>query len=249
MKYRCGKPVSPLVKQSIRYVSKVGVMSRKTWNEFFSSGTPRWRRKQLMHLIRAKVFRRHPTEPLGGAVVMDSYGVKLVQDMKWQHVYTVATHLIEHDENVARSLIKLETTDIFGKWMSDKELKMNQMNSYKLEMNDKITKYPDAVFQLKGQKSSKVVALEYERTAKSSSRYNKMIYAYSRTNRYDFILFVVETSAIEASIKRAMKYVGDGFLNSQIGFMNVDDWKNDPTNGEIRGLSLGGSLADIAKNC
>ncbi len=78
------------------------------------------------------------------------------------------------------------------------------------------------------------VALEYEKTAKTNWRYNKAISAYSYSGDYQMILFIVEKPSIEAVIRRSMGFVANGKLNSKIGFISAEDWKNNPMTAEIR---------------
>lgn len=59
MNYRNGRKVSPSVFQAIRYVAKVGVITRETWNEIFGKGSIRWKQMQLKFLIdQSKIFER-----------------------------------------------------------------------------------------------------------------------------------------------------------------------------------------------
>ena len=97
------------------------------------------------------------------------------------------------------------------------------------------------------QSGSPVVALEYEKTAKSNWRYNKAIKAYSDSGEFSFVLFVVESDGIENCIKRSMKFIGDAFLNSKIGFISVEDWLENPKLAEIRGLNRIKYISELAR--
>ncbi len=244
LKYQRGKAIPQLVINSLRYVTKVGVMSRKTWYDVFAKGSSRWKRKQLQLLIEAKVYKRHPAEPIGGAVVIDEYGIKLIQQMSWQHVHSIPTRLIEHDETVGLGLLKIERDKASQKWMTEQELKMQKANSFKLSIRRGEVKYPDAVIKLAGQHTSPIVALEYEKTAKSNWRYNKLIEAYRKSVEINLIVFVVENLAIESCIKRAMSFIGDVQLNSKIGFMSVADWKSNPATSKIKGSRFEKSFSE-----
>ncbi len=248
MKYRNGRIVSALVYQAIRYVTKVGVITRVTWNELFSKGSLRWKQKQLRLLIEAGVFKFHPCDSLMDVFVMGHQGHEMVKDEKWRPVYFIQPQFIKHDETVAKGLWKLEQRKICKGWMTERELKSHKSQIFKLNVREKGGKYPDGVFKLIGQVNSVIIALEYERTGKTNWRYNKTMKAYSESGEFNFIIYIVETPAIEASIKRGMRYIGDSRLNSKVGFVNAEEWKIDPVGAKVRGLSLGNSLNEISQN-
>lgn len=247
MKFGNGRKVSPSVFQAVRYVAKVGVITRQTWDELFGNGTKRWKRKQLRLLINAKVLKKHPYDQVHDTFILGQQGLEMVESMKWRSVHLVQPKQFKHDEIVARGLLALEKESLCQKWMTESELKSQRSSSFKLHGLEGGAKYPDAVFKLQGQSSSQIVALEYERTVKSSWRYNKAIKAYSDSSEFNFLLFIVETSAIEDVVKRAMRFIGDARLNQRIGFISVEEWKENPMTATIRGFTKGKSLSEIAQ--
>ena len=247
MKYRNGRKVSTSVFQAVRYVTKVGVITRKTWDELFSKGTKRWKRKQLRLLLNSKVLKRHPYEEVNDAFILGSYGLEMVESMRWRGVHLIQPKYIKHDETIAKGLLRLEAKSLCQKWMTESELKSQKSAAFRLHGLEGGAKYPDAVFKLQGKLSSQIVALEYEKTSKSSWRYNKAIKAYSDSGEFNTILFIVETSAIENLVKRSMLFIGDGSLNSKVGFISIEDWRQDPMTAPIRVLNKGKSLSEIAE--
>lgn len=246
MKYRNGRKVSGSVFQAIRYVTKVGVITRKTWEELFGRGTERWKRKQLRLLLKAKVFKKHPYEEVKDTFILGPQGLEMVESMRWRGVHLVQPKYINHDETVAKGLLRLEAKSLCQKWMTESELKSQKSSAFRLHGLEGGAKYPDAVFKLQGRSSSQIVALEYEKTSKSSWRYNKAIKAYRDSGEFNTILFIVETQAIEDLVKRSMRFISDGSLNSRIGFISIEEWRQNPMTASIRGLSKGKSLIDIA---
>jgi hypothetical protein len=234
VKYPNGRSVSSQVYQALRYMTKVGVMSKKTWNELFGKGSTRWKTQQLRLLREAKIIRLHPHE-LKDSFVIGSAGMELVREQKWKPVHFVDPKYFKHDEMVACGVWKLEGNSICSKWFTEKELKNQSSNSFKLDdlENGKV-KYPDAVMKIEGKKRSLIVALEYEKTMKSNWRYNKAIKAYSDSKDFNYIIFMVESAAIEKSIKRSLRYIGDGHLSHRIGFISIEDWMKDPLLAPIR---------------
>ena len=246
MKYAHGRRLSKNAVEAVRFVAKVGAMSRETWYELFSHGTLRWRQMQLQHLIDRKIFKYHTSKYGHDAVVIDTFGIELIKSMKWQHVHSIYPHFIEHDETVGAGLWKLEKSGLCQKWMTESEMKVQKSASFRLDVQEGGFKYPDAVFKLQGIQTAPIVAVEYERTAKTNWRYNKAIRAYSEAYDFGFIFFILENDAIEKTIQRAMKYIGDGRLNSRIGFINIENWKLNPASAKLRGLKLGQSLEELA---
>lgn len=247
MKYRNGRQVSPLVYEAVRYVTKVGVITRPTWNEFFCKGTARWKRKQLRILLQSKVFKQHPCDELVDTFIIGNFGQEMVSEMKWRAVHFVQPQFVKHDEAVGKGLLQLERVGVCKKWITEQELKARRATTFKLDVRDGGDKYPDAVFSLNGKTSSLTVALEYEKTAKTNWRYNKAIKAYSNTGDFQLILFVVEKPSIEDAIKRGLSFVADGRLNSKVGFISVDDWRENPMTAEIRGVLKNKTLNEIVE--
>lgn len=247
MKFRNGRKVSASVFQAVRYVAKVGVITRKTWDELFGKGTKRWKRKQLRLLLNSKVLKLHPYEEVHDTYILGQQGLEMVESMKWRGVHLVQPKYIKHDEIIAKGLLALEKKSLCQKWMTESEMKSQKSSSFRLHGLEGGAKYPDAVLKLDGKSSSQIVALEYERTSKSSWRYNKAIKAYSDSGEFNLILFIVETSAIENLVKRAMRFIGDATLNSRIGFISIEEWKENPMTANIRGISKGKSLIELAQ--
>lgn len=245
MKYRNGRKVPKQVFQAVRYMTKVGVMTRQTWYDIFGTGKPKWKQKQLQFLIQTKIFKPHPYDEVKNTYVMGSYGKEMVQEMKWQNVFHVESKYIKHDETVARGIWKLELDSICNKWLTDRELRALKSKNFMLQGRENSDKYPDAVLILRGETGSVTVALEYEKTAKNNWRYNKAIKAYSDSNRYNYVLFIVETAGIENSIKRSMKFIADSYLNSRIGFITIEEWLRDPAKAEIRDLNKVKNFSDL----
>lgn len=248
MKYKNGRKVSPSVYQAVRYVTKVGVITRQTWNECFGTGTDRWKRKQLRKLIESKILTNHPYDVVKDVFILGKSGLDMIEDMKWKKVHLVQPRFIKHDETVAKGLLEIERQSLCQRWMTESELKSQKSSTFRLHGMEGGAKYPDAVLKLEGKSSSMIMALEYEKTSKSGWKYNKAIRAYSDSGDFNLILFVVESSAIENLVKRSMRFIGDTALNSKIGFISVEEWKENPLTATIRGISKGKSLVEIAYN-
>jgi hypothetical protein len=248
VRYQNGRAVSPRVFQAIRYMTKVGTMTRTTWNQLFSNGTPRWKQKQLRLLVDGNVFATHPHRSVRDVYVIGQYGLKMIQKMGWQDVYYVEPKYFEHDEAIAKGVWILEQNKICTKWLTERELRSQKSKNFKLQGLDGGPKYPDAVMRLDSNTGSKVIALEYEKTIKSSMRYNKIIRAYSDANEFDYVICIVENEATEKCIRRSQRYIGDALLNSKMGFIFIHEWIKNPALATIRGLGQIKNFSEITKN-
>ena len=246
MKYESGRAVSQRVFQAIRYMTKVGTMTRTTWYQLFASGNPRWMRRQFHELVEAKIFAPHPHD-LADAFVMGEYGQKMIKELGWREVYYIEPKYFKHDEFVARGVWSLEESKICSKWFTERELRAQKSKNFKLQGLDGGPKYPDAVMRLDGIMGSTVVALEYEKTIKSSMRYNKIIRAYSEATEFDYVICIVENEAAEKCIIRSQRYIGDALLNSKMGFIFIHEWIKNPALAPIRGLSQIKNFTEITK--
>ena len=247
MRYRNGRKVSLSVFQAVRYVAKVGVITRGTWNELFGKGSLRWKQKQLRLLVEGGIFKSHPCDSLVDTFIIGHLGLEMIQEQNWRSVYFVQPQFIKHDETVAKGLYKLERHALCTRWMTERELKGQNSATFKLNVQEGGAKYPDAVFKLQGILASAIVALEYEKTGKTNWRYNKAIKAYSDSGEFHFVLYITENSTIEARVKRGIRYIGDARLGSKVGFIDAEEWKKNPLTAEIRGLNLGKSISELAQ--
>jgi len=250
VKYPTGHRISENVYQSLRFATKVGVLTRATWYDLFGSGGIRRQQKQLQQLLALDVFKLHPCAHVQNVMVLGEYVKKLIQEKSWVHVPSVSAQFIEHDETVARGLWRLEKAGICDKWITDKELKNMDSKLFRLEIKGAGDKFPDAVFRLSGTEERKLVALEYEKTAKNNWRYNKAMLAYGDSTTFNHILYIVESGGIETAVRRAIKFIGDSRLQSKMGFIHASDWKNDPATAPIRGnlgfTHLGGIMQKVS---
>jgi hypothetical protein len=228
MRYPKGHKVSENVYQSLRFVTKVGVMTRATWYELFGTGSLRWKQKQLQHLLELQLFKQHPCAHVQDVMTIGEFGKKLLQEKNWICSPSVSAQFIEHDETVARGAWRLEQGGICKKWYTDKELKQLKEGYFKLNTKDISSKFPDVVMLIHGNEKLETMAVEYEKTSKSNWRYNKAIMAYSESTEFDRILYIIESKAIEESVRRAMRFIGDSYINRKISFIKASEWKKNP---------------------
>lgn len=230
--YKGGKPIPENVLNALKYTGKVGVITRPTWNILFGKGEDRWKRRQLFNLIDNEVLKKHSCRHQIDTWVLTEWSRDLLRRNGMSCVAPVPPHLIEHDESVGRGLWMLKECNLSSKWITERELKGMNSSSYIIQKSSQGTKYPDAVFRPKRNENI-TVAVEYERTGKSESRYRSIMRQYSRIVGVQHILYIVEDDSIEKRIKKALAYNGDKGLTARMGFIKAMHWNGDPSKCDV----------------
>lgn len=230
--YKNGKSLSPNVQQALKYISKVGVMTKDVWCESFCQGTKRWKNKQLQILLENRLLKNH-TSGLGNFYVLGDWGTELAKSLEWSLVEPVTPRQIRHDEFVAHGLLKLERNRLCKNWLIEKELKIKRSGNFPIQDQGEHTKYPDSVFEAYLGGKFRLVALEYERTGKTIPRYRSILWSYNKVPQLSMVLFIVEDETIKKRIKYSLRYLGQVSLLDQIAFMDAKDWKKSPAQATI----------------
>lgn len=228
MKYKNGRRLTPETIAAIRFVTKVGVMTRATWYAHFARGNLRWQQIQWKYLINSKIFRPYPCSIINDVVALGTYGQKLVTKHGWKYSISFQPREIHHDEHVGLGLWKLEQAGIIKKWMHQKEIKRRGLDNFKLQLRQKLFKYPDGLFLINHQGKDEIVAIEYEESNQGYFRYLPLLKAYHGIPSVDRILFVVPSKGTKMSIEKAMNKIRDGTLNKKIGFIEAKIWSTNP---------------------
>lgn len=232
-KYSGGRDIPSNVLRSLKYLGKVGVISRGTWNQRFGQGSFRWKRKQLQNLKEEGLIQLHTCGSLSDVYVLTEKGHRLLFELNQNSVLPVPPQFIKHDESVASSLIFLEEQGICSQWHTERELKSLSLIEYAIRSKDNEVKYSDAIFKVQIQGKPRTVALEYERTGKSAARYKAILWQYSKMTNFSMILYVTENDIIKIRIKKTLKHLGNVGLLDRIGFMSADGWRNNPLSSKI----------------
>jgi len=244
--YKGGHSVPENVMDALKYIGKVGVMSRETWNQCFSKGTLRWKRKQLQHLVERKIVRAHTCGSVENAFVIADHGATILKKMNWPLIQPIPPQYIIHDETVAKAIIELERKGFCQRWFTERELKSLNSQEYLIQNINNETKYPDAILKMMIREKPRTVAIEYERTGKALSRYRSILWQYNGINNISMILYVVEDNTIKKRIKTALKYQGETAVSERLAFVNVNEWILNPLSAPIE---LKSSITSFNKLC
>ena len=133
---------------------------------------------------------------------------------------------------------------LIGDWQSEAELKLTK--EFQLNENVRDQKYPDAILKINAFGKDRTIALEYERTQKSSVRYKDILWLYSSKSDLGMVLFICEGTAIEKTIVGRMKYLAIAELYNRVALVQAEEWKNDPLNAPIR---YGGKVITLNQIC
>lgn len=233
LRYSNSKPISQKVLECLRYLSKVGVMERDIWYNYFGSGSKRWRQKQLKQLLTLKILKLHPSE-IGSFYILGYEGEKIIEKLRLPCVTPTMANHFRHDVTVAQGILKLQSESICNGWLSEKELTAGRNREFLIKTDNGQSKYPDAVFKfLAKDKKYRTVALEYERHGKSSYRYRQILWSYNSLTSFSLLLFVVDDETIKKRIQGALKFLGSVQLVERVAFMSVEEWLSDPLRATI----------------
>lgn len=230
--FKNGKNLSSNTEEALRYVAKVGVMSKDVWLESFCHGTKRWKNKQLKILLDNQLLKFHPCN-LGNYFVLGHRGKKIANLHGWQLVDVASPNQLRHDELVGRGLLKLEQKKLCRNWMIEKEIKDRRDAKFLIRDHGDQTKYPDAVFEAYMAGSFRLVALEYDRSGKTIPRYRSILWSYNKMNRFSMVLFVYEREAFKKRIKYSLRHLGKVGLIEQLGFIEAKEWQLNPLKATI----------------
>ncbi len=234
--YKGGQPIPKNVLEAMKYISKVGVITRPTWYHFFAQGNLQWKRDQLLNLVRRDVLKPHTCNSIGEAWVLTDWSINLLKTQGLSCVRPVPPQFIEHDEVVGRSLLILKRSGACQDWLTERELKMLNSQEFVVQKKEYEKKYPDAVFRMNHRKELWTFAVEYERTGKSSHRYRSILWQYADIQGISMVLYITEDNSIKKRIESALKFIGKKELTSRIVFIDALEWKRDPMTAEIKRL-------------
>lgn len=228
LRYPSGQPIAENALSAIRFAGRTGFLARETWERFFAVGNPRWRRRQLEHLIHRGYLRPHPNPQGHGVFVLTERSRNLLRAHSWSYVSPVPVGQLGHDKVVGESLLALNQASITREWVTERELVRDKDTAYVVQKKDSMAKYPDAIFKVVAFESVMKVALEYERQRKASSRYKAILQSYAGMSDLSMVLFVCQESSIQKTIQGCLKQFGQSSLERRLAFASIEDWKKSP---------------------
>ncbi|MBS1963075.1 MAG: hypothetical protein JST04_12745 [Bdellovibrionales bacterium] len=245
LRYPSGQPISTNVIQALRFVGKVGFLSRESWHEFFGIGSRRWQEQQLQYAVEKRLFRKHRNPVARRFFVVGEEGAEFLKGLKAACVSPVPVMYLTHDHIVAQSMMRLNRAGLVRSFHVERELKTYGMKDFKLGEQDRDPKYPDAVFRINAFGGMRTVAVEYERERKSSSRYRNIVFQYAGLTHLSMILYIVENDGIRSAVESALKHLGTTALHDKMAFVSAEDWQKSPLTAAIKLKSGDVKLGEI----
>lgn len=227
------RPVN-VPEREIRFAAKTGFLSKGLWQEFFVAGSASWKRRLWKSFLERGFFRPHPSSLAGGVFVLTRKSpvvVRLVGDEISSPPYISQ---LEHDETVARILLELMRSRAIDSFQIEMELKRKFDGERRFHDGTDRLKYPDAIVEVGGRGSKVRIALELELTRKDPKRYRQCVGTYASRADVSKVIFVVRSTGIADSIRRAMRETYYPDWERPIGFGSLEDWKENPAKAVIQ---------------
>jgi len=243
--YRCGQPMPPYMSEALKFIGKVGVLTRPTWYHYLCPGTDQWKREQLLNMVKRGLLVSHTCRNLQDVWVLSDWSKDLLRSKGLSCVPPIYPHLIEHDLVVGISMLTLKRQGVCKDWLTETEIKMKELNNFLIEKKANDSKYPDAVMRMPIKGHLAFAAIEYERTGKSTMRYRIILKQYSYLSSIEQIIYVIEEPSIKKRIINGLRYVGDKSLMDKVGFVNGFEWRKDPVTAPIMKAGMVTSLHEL----
>jgi len=222
------KPIMP--EAEIRFAAKTGFLTKPLWREFFAEGKPRWQRETWRLLLARGFFCQHPSRRAIDVLVPNPRCKDVINLVGGHLAAPPFVAQLDHDEIMARSLLRLSKANALASYQTEAELKKLSPLVRRRYSADENEKFPDALVEMK---SSLRLALELELTLKSRRRYLHILRTYRMREDFDKIIFIVRSQNIFESITQAMTDMYYPVLERPIGFAWLEEWASDPLTARI----------------
>lgn len=224
---------------------KVGFLTRRLWDEFFAEGSKSWQSKKWKGLVRSGFFLQHPS-PLVKDVVIPNSKNSLVKELS-SHAQLGIPFMaqLEHDEMMARILVRLERSKVIQKFKTELEQKRQEPDERRGALRKERRKFPDAILSIDSPKGTFEVALELELNTKSQKRYRLMFENYARKSNLKTIVFITGGRSIFRSIRKAEKEMQRMGFFSPIAYSELNPWQENPIHAPFRFDGYSSSLAKL----
>lgn len=217
----------------IRFAARAGFLSRPIWEEFFATGSTRWRRKRWGFLKEQGLFVPYPSRFTNDVLVLN----RRSPEVKAVVGEAISTHpffpQIEHDEAVSRILLTLAKHPKVLGYRIEAELKRELLVEKGLPRGRVKAKFPDGVIEVAGPKGPMRIALEVETSHKDQKRYREIVASYAARKDLSRVLFLARAKPIFDNLKAAMQAEFYPNWERPVGFGDLDGWLKNPASASI----------------
>ena len=224
---------------------KIGFLTRRLWDEFFAEGSKSRQSKKWKGLVRSELFLPHPS-PLVKDVVIPNPKNSLVKELSGHAQLGVPFMAqLEHDETMARILIRLERSKVIQSFRTELEQKRQEPDERKGASRKERRKFPDAILTIDSPKGIIEVALELELNTKSQKRYRLIFENYARKSNLKTVVFITGGRSIFRSIRKAEKEMQRMGFFSSVAYSELKPWEENPIHAPFRFDGYSSSLAKM----
>lgn len=211
----------------------MGFITRRLWREFFAMGKYRATQKQWVNLSERGIFVPHPSPTCRDVFVLKRADESVLNPRVAAIVPPPYVGQINHDETLARIVLRAERQGLIRHWTSEAEMKKINAADFKLQDRRPSAKYPDALVTLNVTGKPVSVAIELELSRKSFKRYEDVAYAYRRIAGVKAVFFICKNEEIVEAIKAAFKRARFPSHEKPVGFAFAECWATDPANADL----------------
>jgi len=231
------------------FAAKIGFITREIWREyFFENANARVERRSWKQLIDRGYFMPHPNMRLKGVLILNRKKPLVLRTLQSIGLNKIVSapyeKMVLHDELLGRGILEAEKSKLLLHWTTEAELKSENLRQFRIGVEGKKSKYPDAILKYNLHGEYVLSAIEIERTMKDQSRYKTIMSNYSHIKGVALLLFVTPNEAIRDAIRQAATKSFFAPQGMRVGFMDLTDWQKKPMGAAIDFKSERISLLD-----
>lgn len=184
----------------------MGFLSRNVWNDLVASGSITWKNDKWRALLSRGYFATSQRYNNAQSILVLTYkGRRAAEALGLEPVSPPLSDHIPHDEMIIEYVLRLEAEGLISGWHSERESKQD---SYKhtqgTQKKSGVSKFPDLIIRLAVPGQPTLIAVEIERTRKSSERYKEFVKKYLTLADIDSVIVLAQSQKIIDTIKRAV---------------------------------------------
>ncbi len=170
--------------RTIQFVARFGFITRDLFFEYFSSKSRSQKYLFWKMLIEGRWLIPHSSNQSTAYL-----SNRARNEFAPQAVPARSKFFLEHDSLAARFFLELEKLGLVDRFWTERELSINQWETYSILGCDDLDKIPDLVVDLKASYGTLRVAIEIERTQKAKSRYDQAALSYLGMKNIDLVIY------------------------------------------------------------
>lgn len=238
-----GQKIPNNVIEAVRFTSKAGFMTRELWHEYFVSAKRSAANEQFNFLLKKEILKLNKTVNDIPFYVLGSLGKSLKDGLSLSASYFPRLNQLDHDTFIFGTTYALCKSGIAFDWMTEAELKILGLS----KVGKAFLRYPDSVVKVKIKNETRVLAIEYERTQKSLSRYFQILSAYASMTDISLVVFICNSPENMNIISHAISRLGNQTVNRKTAVCLAKEWRAVPQLAELKMIDRTFNLKSICE--